>query len=244
MHIDKKSPIPVYYQLVNIIQHKISTGEYIEGVSIPSERELCDTLGISRMTVRQALNRLVNDGILFREKGRGTFVSKAKIVQKNIMSFSETVTQRGMVPSTKILFFSKEEATEDIVSALGLKNGETVYILRRLRLADNIPVGIEEHFIPERYCPNFEKLDLTASLFRIIKGEYGFTIRYVDNIIEAAKPSKEEKEILDIPGTIPVLRATGINYAENDLKLFFERSSYRSDEYKFSVRIHLNKAMD
>jgi GntR family transcriptional regulator len=244
MFIDKKSPIPVYFQLKDIILKKIENGEYSENDMIPSERELGVTLGISRMTVRQALNCLVNEGVLYREKGRGTFVSRTKIVQKNIRSFSETVSRRGMVPSTKVMVFKKEKAPENIVAALGLKNGDNVYDLRRLRLANQIPVGIEESFIPERYCPNLEKYDLTASLYKIIKEEYAHAISYVDHVIEAAKPTKEEKSLLGISGNIPVLIATGINFTESDLKLFYERSVYRSDEYKFNLRINVYKDME
>jgi GntR family transcriptional regulator len=127
MQIDKKSPIPVYYQLKNIISKMIADGEYTEGSLIPSERELGDTLGISRMTVRQALNSLVNEGFLYREKGRGTFVARTKIEQKNIMSFSEIVAGRGMKPSAKLLYFEKEEPGDEIRGILELKEGHFVY---------------------------------------------------------------------------------------------------------------------
>jgi GntR family transcriptional regulator len=244
MYVDKKSPIPVYYQLKNIILKKIQSGEFAEGGLIPSERDLGENLNISRMTVRQALNQLVSEGVLYREKGRGTFVTKSKIEQRNIMSFSDTVTLKGLVPTTKVLHFSKEDAAEDIKNILDLKVDEKVYIIKRLRLANSIPVGIEEHFIPEKYCPDLEKFDLTASLYKLIKEEYTYAISYVDNIIEASKPSKEEKEQLNLSTNIPVLKIAGINYTQSDLKLFYERSVYRSDEYKYNVRVYVNKNIE
>ena len=91
MWIDKKSPIPAYYQLKKILLKKIEEGQFTVGSMIPSERDLSQTYGISRMTVRQALSQLVADGLLHREKGRGTFVSPVKLVLINIMSFSNTV---------------------------------------------------------------------------------------------------------------------------------------------------------
>jgi len=244
MHVDKKSPIPVYYQLKNIVFKKIQSGEFPAGSLIPSERDLGETLNISRMTVRQALNQLVSEGVLYREKGRGTFVSRTKIEQRNIMSFSESVAKKGLVPSTKVLHFSKEQIAEDIANILGLKAGENVYVIKRLRLANGIPVGIEENFLPEKYCPGLEKYDLTSSMYKLIKEEYSFAVSYVDNVIESSKPSKDEREQLGISNSVPVLRVSGVNYTDTDLKLFYERSVYRSDEYKYSVRVYVNKNIE
>ena len=244
MYIDKRSPIPVYYQLKNIILKKIQSGEFAQGSLIPSERDLGENLNISRMTVRQALNQLVTEGVLYREKGRGTFVIKSKIEQRNIMSFSEIVIKKGLVPTTKVLHFSKEQTSEDIRNILDLKDDETVYIIKRLRLANGIPVGIEEEFIPQKYCPDIEKHDLTASLYKLIKDEYNYVISCVDNVIEASRPSKEEREQLNISINTPVLKIAGINYTDQNLKLFYERSVYRSDEYKYNVRVNLNKNIE
>jgi GntR family transcriptional regulator len=244
MFVDKKSPIPAYYQLKNIILKKIQSGEYPEGSLIPSERDLGETFSISRMTVRQALNQLVTEGVLNREKGRGTFVSRSKLEQKNIMSFSDAVGLKGLVPSTKLLHFSTDVAGEDLQGILELKNGERVYVLRRLRLASGVPVGIEEDFIPEKYCPNLNQFDLTGSLYKLIKEQYSYAISYVDNVVEAAKPTKEERELLEITSSIPVLRVTGNNFTETGMKLFHERSVYRSDEYKLSMRVYVNKNIE
>ena len=241
MQIDKKSPIPVYYQLKNIISGMIAEGEYTEGSLIPSERELGDALGISRMTVRQALNNLVNEGVLYREKGRGTFVAKTKIEQKNIMSFSEIVARKGMEPSTRVLYFKKEEAAEEIRGILELKENKFIYNIKRLRLANNIPVGIEQAIIPELHCPGLEKFDLTQSLYRLIREEYRHSIGYVDNVIQAAKPTKEERGLLEISPQTPVLSAACVSFTEADVKLLYERLVYRSDEYKFNIRVYGNR---
>ncbi|NSW91939.1 MAG: GntR family transcriptional regulator [Firmicutes bacterium] len=244
MYLDKKSPIPIYCQLKNLILKKIQDGEFPPGSLIPSERDLGEKLNISRMTVRQALNQLVAEGVLYREKGKGTFVSKVKIEQRNIMSFSEIVRKKGLVPTTKVLHFIKQEAGGEIGGILGLDDREMIYVVKRLRLASNIPVGIEEDFIPEKYCPDLEKYDLTASLYKLIKEEYGYAISYMDNVIEASKPSREEKELLNMPANVPVLKITSVNFVESDLKLFYEKSIYRSDEYKYNVRVYVNKNME
>ena len=190
MYIEKKSPIPVYYQLKNIILKKIKDGEFSEGSLIPSERDLGENLNISRMTVRQALNQLVSEGVLYREKGKGTFVSKGKIVQRNILSFSDTVRNKGLVPSTVVLHFEKITNRHDIKNLLDLQEGESLYNIKRLRLANELPIAIEEVFIPERYCPCLENFDLKSSLYKLLKDEYSLEINYMDNTIEAAKPAK------------------------------------------------------
>jgi GntR family transcriptional regulator len=244
MYIDKKSPIPAYYQLKNIILRKINSREYKEDDIIPSERELSDSLGISRMTVRQALSQLVSEGVLYREKGKGTFVSKTKIEQRNIMSFSDTVVKKGMLPSTRVLNFQKEACSDFIKEILDLKEDEPVFNIKRLRLANNIPVGIEEDFIPEKYCPNLDKFDLTGSLYKLIRDEYSHNINYADNTVEAAKPTRIEKELLNIAPTTPVLNINSIIITDVGLKLLYEKSIYRSDEYKYNIRVYVNRNLE
>jgi GntR family transcriptional regulator len=241
MYIDKTSPIPAYYQLKKLIAAKISAGEFRPNQLIPSERELGAALQISRMTVRQALNQLVNEGVLYREKGKGTFVAKLKIEQHNIMSFSEMVKNKGLIPATKVLFFGKELPALDIAELLNLKKSEPLYHIRRLRLASETPIGIEAVFIPEKFCPNLERLDLTASLYQIIREAYSLTISYVDNEIESTGPSQEEQDLLDISAAIPVIRINGKSFIESGVNLLYERSVYRADEYKYSARIYVNK---
>jgi GntR family transcriptional regulator len=241
MNIDKTSPIPVYYQLKNIILKKIQSGEFLEGGLIPSERELGDSLNISRMTVRQALNLLVQEGILYREKGKGTFVSKSKIVQNNIESFSETVRQRGLEPSTEIIYFSKNENNQRIKEILDLQEMDTLYYLKRLRLASKVPIAIEEVFMPEKYFREFDKHNLSSSLYTLIREEYSYTLNYIDNTIQAAKPSNEEKVLFKISNATPVLKISGIRYSSSGIKLFYGNDTYRSDEYDYNVRIYMNK---
>lgn len=241
MHIDKKSPIPVYYQLKNIILNKIKSGDYAEGSLIPSERDLGESLGISRMTVRQALNQLVSEGALYREKGKGTFVSRSKIMQRNIMSFSETVRKKGLTPSTDVLRFEREADRPDIREILGIGETEGLYNVRRLRRADNMPIAVEEVFIPEKYCPHLEKYDLKASLYKLLREEYSLAINYMDVSIEASRATKEEKKLLGITDSTPVLRISSINYSDSGVRLFYEKDVYRSDQYSYNARIFLSR---
>lgn len=239
MYIDKKSPIPAYFQLKNIILEKIKSGEYPAGSLIPSERELSENLGISRMTARQAINQLATERYLVREKGKGTFVNELKFEQKNIMSFSETVKRQGMVPSTKVLEFTEELECYDIKDQLKLSSEQKLFRVKRLRLADTIPIAIEEVYIPENICPDIDKLDLTKSLYEILKSNYSIEISYIDNTIEAIKTDKENRQLLELPAGVPALKISGISYTKEGNKLFYERDIYRADKYNYSVRIYM-----
>jgi len=241
MYIDKKSPIPVYYQLKTLVLDKIKKGEYPEGSLIPSERDLGESLNISRMTVRQALNQLVSEGVLYREKGKGTYVSKSKIVQRNIMSFSESVRKKGLVPSTDVLNFTRVADRPDIKEMLDLNANEVLYCVKRLRLANGLPIGIEEVYIPEKFCPDLEKHDLKTSLYKLLKEEYSLSVDYMDSSVEAAKASKEEKKLLGLTDNIPVLRISSVSYSDTGMKLLHQKDVYRSDEYSYNVRIFVNR---
>ncbi|EMS70756.1 GntR family transcriptional regulator [Ruminiclostridium cellobioparum] len=240
MFIDKKSPVPAYFQLKNIILDKIKSGEYPAGSLIPSERELSESLGISRMTARQAINQLAAENYLVREKGKGTFVNKIKFEQRNIMSFSETVKRLGMVPKTRVLEFSEEKEYYDVKLALDLKPEQKLYRIKRLRLADDTPIAVEEVFIPEGLCPDINRLDLTKSLYDQLKNIYSIEISHIDNNIEAIKADRENRKLLMLEAGIPVLNISGISYTREGRKLFFERDVYRADKYKYSVRIYMN----
>ncbi|MDF2986489.1 MAG: GntR family transcriptional regulator [Eubacterium sp.] len=240
MFIDKKSPVPAYFQLKNIILEKIKSGEYQAGSLIPSERELSENLGISRMTARQAINQLASENYLVREKGKGTFVNKIKFEQRNIMSFSETVKRLGMVPVTRVLEFSEEEECFDVKQALELEPEQKIFRVKRLRLADDTPIAVEEVFIPEKLCPDIKKLDLTKSLYNLLKTTYSIDISHVDNNIEAIKAHKETRSLLMLDSGVPVLKISGISYTKEGKKLFYERDVYRADKYQYNVRIYMN----
>lgn len=240
MFIDKRSPVPAYFQLKNILLDKIKSGEYPAGSLIPSERELSESLGISRMTARQAINLLASERYLVREKGKGTFVNELKFEQRNIMSFSETVKRLGMVPSTRILELSRETDYFDVKEQLELHPDQGIFRIKRLRLADTTPIAVEEVFIPENLCPGIDRLDLTESLYALLKNNYSIDISYIDNKIEAVKAEKEHRELLMLTASIPALKISGISYTKEGKKLFYESDIYRADKYNYSVRIYMN----
>jgi GntR family transcriptional regulator len=136
--IYRHSPIPRYHQLKEILRERVRTGEWKPGDLIPSERELGETYGISRMTARQAITELVNEGVFFREQGKGTFVTRNKITQQlmTLTGFTEDISARGQLPSTQVLSARMDVADAETIERLRLQPDDPVFCLQRLSSRD------------------------------------------------------------------------------------------------------------
>ena len=226
---------PTYIKIKETIQEKIQNGELVPGDALPSERALAEKFGLSRMTVRAALSELVAAGALYREQGRGTFVSARKMKQSNIASFSETVRQMGCDPSTRIIDFSVALAPEEIAKKLMVET--KVYRALRVRLADDIPVAIEEVFIPLHVTPGLKLIDLKLSLYKLINETFSQNIGSADSSVSARHPGSKQQEILKIGRNTPVLKIDSLYYSVSGEPLYYERAIYRADMYEYNIRI-------
>ena len=220
--IDKSSPIPVYYQLKEDIKKKISQGVWKVGKCIDSERELSEGYGVSRMTIRQALGELVHEGILVKEKGKGTFVCEPKVKQKDMMSFSEIVNKLGMNLRTEIISFdtiNTPERMEDIFPF------EHVYKINRMRIVDNEKVANEIVYIPCDYCGYIDEDMLKGSLFNMLKN-FGYSIQYAESSIEAIIMNNELKKLFSVENPVPLIKNISRNRDVNDKVIFIEEAIY------------------
>ena len=227
---------PAYARLKEWIQQKIETGALVPGDALPSERALAAQHSLSRMTVRQAISELVSAGALYREQGRGTFVTARKMKQRNIASFSDTVRQMGFTPSTQVVSFSSAPPPPDIAAAL-MTGGAKVYRALRLRLADDNPVALEEVFIPKHICPALKTADLKSSLYVLIEKKYGKKIGSADSSVSALHLGAQQQQYLLIGRNTPVLNVNSLYYSVSGEALYFERAVYRSDMYEYNIRI-------
>ena len=158
--LDSKSDVPLYIQLVKLIKGQIEDGLLAVGDMIPSELEICENFDISRSTVRQALLVLEKDGLLVRERGRGTFVSKPKINHglSNIYDFGAELRSIGIDLKTKVMAFERiDSPSVDLTRRLGLKKGEGIYKIVRLRMAEADPIILETMFVPVKYNPKLTR---------------------------------------------------------------------------------------
>ncbi|WP_078554451.1 GntR family transcriptional regulator [Bacillus alkalicellulosilyticus] len=232
--INKNSPIPIYYQLEELLRNKIDSGQLKEGDVIPSERTLSEDYAISRMTIRQAITNLVNEGLLVREKGRGTFVASKKIEQPllKLTSFSEDMKMRGLVPETKIIDFTEGELTLAETRELKIEPHSIGYRVSRLRLADHSPMAYEVLTLPKSIFEGLTKETINLSFYDYVEG-LGYTIDGAKQTLEPSLAYNLESELLQIQKGSPVLLLKRVSYLEDGRPFEFVKSIYRGDRYKF-----------
>jgi GntR family transcriptional regulator len=238
--LDKGGFIPLYFQIQRTLMDQIRSGELSEGDPLPSEEELGRVYQVSRMTARQALHGLKINGYAVSQKGRGTFVTRPKL-EKNIMhlrGFTEDMKHLGMEPSSKLLVQTVMSATAELAERLKVEVDETVMRLRRLRLADGIPMALEDSYIPLRQFPGLEKISFTKrSLYSVLRENFGVRIAYADEVIEALPATAEESELLTIPKKSSILSISRIIMTTEEAPIEFACSRYRGDRYRASIRI-------
>ncbi|TLS38767.1 phosphonate metabolism transcriptional regulator PhnF [Pseudalkalibacillus caeni] len=237
--VNKNSPLPIYYQIEEEIKRQIDSGELSPGEMLPSEREFAEKYAISRMTVRQAITNLVNEGLLVRQKGRGTFVQRKKIEQelKGLTSFSEQMRSRGMEPSTKLIEFNVVQASERVARALQVNIGSEVYELKRLRLADQMPMALETAYLVQENFPYLNKEVAKGSLYEYVENTIGVSIDYATQTVDASIANKFEADALEISEGDPVLVIHRLAYLSNEKPMEFVKTIYRADRYTFSVDV-------
>lgn len=236
----KSGPLPRYYQLKEILRERIGAGEWTPGSLIPSERELCEHYGISRMTARQAISELVNEGLLYREQGRGTFVGRPKIAQQllRLTGFTEDMRAREQRPGAKVLKAEMWPADETTAERLRIKPKQPVFRLRRLRLADAEPLALETSCVSFIGCERLMGDDFEAnSLYRVLEASYDIPALEAEQELEADLASPEEARFLDVAPGSAVLRTIRVMSTRRNQPVEFATSVYRGDKYRFYTRL-------
>lgn len=240
--LDKSSSIPIYVQLEEAIKEKIKKREYLPGEELPTERELTEFFGVSRMTIRQAITNLVHKGILYRIPGKGAFVSKEVIEKKlEIESFSEDMRKRGLIPGSNIICFEKITPDEEIIEKLQLTKDDKVYFLNRLRLANNEPMAIEYCYLPEKFFPNIVKYNMVnCSLYTIMKEEYNVHFNYMKQSVKAASIIKRDAEMLLGKSKGFGLVSERMIYNIEEVPIEYTKTIYHAEKYSFNMVLFNN----
>ncbi|NMH72608.1 GntR family transcriptional regulator [Bacillus sp. RO2] len=240
--IDKTSPIPIYYQLESHIKNQIEAGFILPGETIPSEREYAESYGISRMTVRQAINSLVNEGLLYRKKGSGTFVSEKKIEQplQGLTSFTEDMKKRGMEPTSKLIHFELIPANSFISNELKISEYAPVYEIKRIRLADGEPMALETNYLSANLVKGLTEEEVKASIYSYVEDKLGLRITHAEQVIESVKASEEHVKLLNIVKDHPMLYIQRNTFLHDGTPLELVKSVYRGDRYKFQIKMERN----
>lgn len=210
------------------------------GDAIPPEREICKIQGVSRMTVNKAIMELVNDGILYREQGRGTFVARPKQYKRlsQLKGFQEQMENKGHVTSTRVITFDIKKATHQIRTLLELpKDKEYAIIIKRLMLIDDEPIAIETVWLARHRFMNMSiETILGQSLYKIFREKYGYVLHSAKETIEPKLLNEFETELLNYPESQLALQFKKITYIENQMPIEYTEAIYRSDKYKYELQ--------
>ena len=237
--VEKESPLPLHYQLKQIILEMIENELLKPGDSIPPERELCDTQGVSRMTVNKAIFSLVNEGVLYREQGKGTFVAKPKINQNlsDLKGFTEEMREKGLNPISKVLFFEIKAATKQNKQELNMSEEHDLVIeMTRLRKVDEEPFALETVLIPYHICPDMTRESVEGkSLYATLTEEYNYRLDKAKQTIEPIQLNEYEAKLLNQNDNALALLFRRTTYLQDGTPVEYTKEIYRSDKYKYEI---------
>lgn len=234
LRIDKKSPIPVYVQMADAIRALLQQLSLPPGAAFPPERVMCATIGVSKMTLRQAYSLLERDGLIEARRGSGTFVAQPHLEKnlRELRSFTEEMAARGKVASSRLLQFCVKQPSFRTQKFFALAEGQKVCEIRRLRLADHVPVAIETSELPEHLFPRLEEFDLRErSLYSVLEESYGIRLTWCREEISAAMPDTAQKKLLELDRAMALLVIKRMSYAANDQPIELAVTVYRGDMY-------------
>lgn len=236
--VDKKSSTPLYIQIQNQIMDAIRTGEYQPGAQVPSELEISAQYSVSRMTARKALDNLVTRGMLYRRKGKGTYVAESVVSYglSTMLSFSRTLRARGYDVVTRVLMVDVIPASADAIEHLQLDMDSQVIVVRRLRLIESKPAAIHTAFLDNKIFGSILEYDLSKdSLLDAIQSISGTQIAYTKDTVQADLVTRDEARLLEIEPDSPVLRVEGVAFTDNSYPTRYSRAVYRGDMFRFEV---------
>ena len=239
--ISKDNPLPLHYQIKEILQEMIENEELKPDDAIYTERELCEIQGVSRMTVNKAIMSLVNEGILYRQQGKGTFVARPKINQQlsKLKGFTEEMQEKGLKSNTRVLNFQVKKATKQNKTILELPDSEDMVIeINRLRMSSGEPVSIETVWIPY-YMFRDMTLEMIngQSLYQVFRVKYKCFPSKAKQTIEPTKVNDYEADLLGLKNESLALLFRRTTFDEKQRPIEYTKSIYRSDNYRYEVTL-------
>jgi GntR family transcriptional regulator len=237
-NLKRGSSIPFYVQIQDNLYQRIRSGELGPGDRVPSELELVAIYNVSRMTARKALDELVQRGLLFRQRGKGTFVAEHVVTYglSTNQSFSRTLRALGFEVRTKVLHQAVSPASAEVSERLSLRPGSRVVLIRRLRYLNNHPAALHTSFLDYGLYAPLLDLDLSRqSLLEAVERTGGLSVAYTRDSVQAALISPEDRHLMDVPAGSPVLEVQGVAYTDNGQPMRYTRAIYRSDMFRLEV---------
>ncbi|MDR7238858.1 GntR family transcriptional regulator [Neobacillus drentensis] len=239
MRTTRKGSGPLYKQIADYIRQKVDDGEWSVGYQVPPEIRLCEQFNVSRITVVKALERLVEEGLLVREQGKGTFVALPELSTESVelLSFTEEIKKKGKIPSSLVLSKSWTKPTIGIQQRLKLERNERVLAIRRLMMADDLPIGIQTSYLPEKHFPDLMNFVTdNVSLYSVLREQYGTIITQAIETYRAVQLDDEEMELLEMEHTRTGFNVERLSFV-GDIPVEFVRSIMRADQTYYSVKL-------
>ena len=235
--LDKNSPKPLYAQLEEILRTSIYNSEWAPNHAIPSELELSRTYGVSRMTARAVVTQLVNEGLLRRVQGKGTFVVEKKIPTKSLayMGIREQLERMGYQIATRLLSLRTIEAPPKLAAIFGIMQGDVLHFIERIRLIDDKPISFHRSYIPRALAPNLknEKLE-SEQLCVILQNEFNLKSATVSETLESVMATPEEAHLFGVGKPFPLLMLEDINKTIAGRVFEYTQVLFRGDMIKLS----------
>jgi GntR family transcriptional regulator len=242
--MSKDEPInsqsPIYLQLREVIRGKIEDGSYSPALAIPSENELAETYGINRLTVRNAIEALVHEGMLKRIQGKGVYVIGKKIERdlETLGGFTQTMIERKTRPSTKLLVKAMRKAGPKYGLVFGIAPDDLVYYIRRICYADEEPVSLEEIFVPADILPKLEGIDLSVFSLYEVYDFYGIKLERASQTLDVTELSRNDARMLGVEERQIVFLFECTSYDDKGRVIEFARTYTRGDKCNFNVSFH------
>ncbi len=251
---DKSSPLPYSRQLADMLRYEIRQQQAAGALyQLSSENELAERHGLSRATVRHALDELERQGWIYRQKGVGSFAPVRRVEEDltSLVSTTEDMRRRGWPLVTKVLSLERIPAPPHVALAMELSEGETVFALRRLRIVEetppalystpsalySMPLSLQTAYLPASLCPTLPDDDLTGSLYRLLDSRYGLRLWTGRETLRARGASQEEADWLEIEPGAPVMYAERITYSADGRAIEYLEAVWRGDRYDFKVTL-------
>lgn len=226
-----------YHQIAEYIRLQIRAGALRPGDRLPPEDELCKLFQVSRTTIRAALNELVLEGLIYRKQGRGSYVAEPKfeVAYPKLLSFTEEMAQKGLRADAKVLSLELSPASQEVAEKLNINPNDLVIVIKRLRLANDEPIGMQTVFIPQSLCPDLQNEDLSQSLYAVLANKYGIKIYAgIDTYYAGVLNSEEARLLRSTPGA-PAFIVERITFTSEGKPIEYVRSCMRGDRYKITL---------
>jgi GntR family transcriptional regulator len=246
--LDRSGNIPLVYQLGEAIRQKIVQREYALGEPIPTEDQLQKFYGVSRTTVRLALAKLVNEGYIRRQQGKGTYVNPQGLVTKGqpkslsidmfgVKSTTQIIRSAGMKVRTEVLHFARQLPSEEIAEKLGIHAKDPVLQFERVRYADDRPLVLEKSWIPAAQCPDLKREDVKASLYLVLFKKYHHHIAAAHQSLRAILASEQDAGILGLQIGEPIMLVHGVTYLDDGRAIEAQESHFRGESMEFIIEL-------